>query len=146
MVSVKQELRQKIWQTLEVVKNLPPEAGQCAIRERLLAIQRDCQSVQKTFIFVEERILCNQYDLGGYAGDTATLFRGPNEDASVAICLTDRGSLLHRNGCPWQVYRNAGDINPIKANLHKRAELLPVAQRRDILPSHSRKMPGELSV
>lgn len=110
---IRQELRQRIEAALEVAKVLPP--GECLqeIRDNLLAIQRYCKTVEKTFIVVEEIITCNQHGLGGSDKNTATLFRGPSEDASVAICVTDRGSLLHRNSCDWRIYRNAGDVNPV---------------------------------
>ncbi|EKQ67987.1 hypothetical protein OsccyDRAFT_4289 [Leptolyngbyaceae cyanobacterium JSC-12] len=107
---IKQELRQKINAALQVAQCLPPQECLQEIKSRLLAIQADCSLIQKTFIVIEERITCDQYGLGGYRNHMATLFRGPSEDASVAICVTDRGSLLHRNGSPWQVYRNAGDV------------------------------------
>lgn len=105
---IKQELRQRIEAALEAAKVLPP--GDCLqeIRDNLLAIQCYCKTVEKTFIVVEENITCNQHGLGGSDRNTATLFRGPSEDASVAICVTDRGSLLHRSSCDWRIYRNAG--------------------------------------
>ncbi|MEL6384465.1 MAG: hypothetical protein AAFQ89_18815 [Cyanobacteria bacterium J06626_18] len=62
---------------------------------------------------MQESITCDEYDLGGSFKDKAILFRGPSEDASVAICLTDKGSLLHRNGSLWRLYGNAGDVNPL---------------------------------
>ena len=111
-IQIKQELRRRLQEALHLAKHLPPTHCRNEIRERLTAIQIYCKAVEKTFIFVEQRITCNQYDLGGNHQARATLFRGPNEDASVAICITDQGSLLHRNGCPWEVYRDAGDINP----------------------------------
>jgi hypothetical protein len=67
------------------------------------------------FIVCELRIACDQYDLGGSKHHQATLFRGPSEDASVAICVTEQGSLLHRNDSDWKIYCNAGDVNPTKA-------------------------------
>ncbi|MCL6433564.1 MAG: hypothetical protein K6T90_04990 [Leptolyngbyaceae cyanobacterium HOT.MB2.61] len=111
---IKQELRQKIYTALQSAKNLPPEDCLKEIETRLLAIQSDCRALKKTFIVVEEKITCDQYELGGSNQDTAILFRGPAEDASVAICVTAKGSLLHRNGYPWTVYRNAGDVDPIE--------------------------------
>lgn len=107
---VKQELRQQIHTTLQSAKDLPPQECLRKIEAGLLDIQAYCQRIAKTFIVVEQRITCDEYELGGDKHHTATLFRGPNDDASVAICVTDQGSLLHRNSCVWQVYRNAGDI------------------------------------
>lgn len=108
----KHELRQKIQTALQSAKELAPDACLNEIKNRLLAIQMDCGAIGKPFIVVEEMITCDQYELGGRTQDTATLFRGPHESASVAICVTLKGSLLHRNSNPWQVYRNAGDVNP----------------------------------
>jgi hypothetical protein len=112
-----QRLQQKIQTTLQMAQGLPPEACLRTIKTRLLAIQADCRAIAKTFIFVEASITCDQYNLGGCAHDQATLFRGPNEDASVAICVTAQGSLLHRDGGAWQVYYNAGDVHPEGLNL-----------------------------
>lgn len=106
----KHGLGQKIDTALQSAKDLPPQACLVHIRTRLLAIQACCTTIGKVFIVVEERIACHQYDLGGSEHHCATLFRGPSEDASVAICVTDRGSLLYRNSSPWQVYRNVGDV------------------------------------
>jgi len=111
----KQALRQQIQEALQTAQNLPADACLCKIKDRLLAIQKYCETVHKTFIVVEETITCDQYDLGGDHGDAATLFRGPSEDASVAICVTQRGSLLYRNGCSWQIYKNVGDIHPVES-------------------------------
>jgi hypothetical protein len=61
---------------------------------------------------IEEKITCDQYELGGRRQDSAILFRGPNKEATVAICVTAKGSLLHRNDYPWTIYRNAGDVDP----------------------------------
>lgn len=110
---IKQELRQKIHETLQAAKNALPGESVNQVRTHLNAIQTYCQLVSKGFVVVEEEITCNQHDLGGSTEDTATLFRGPNEDASVAICVTRKGSLLYRNSCPWTIYRNAGDIKPL---------------------------------
>lgn len=107
---IKQELRRRIQEALHYAKELPPEECLNEIRTRLVGIQLYCQLNEKTFIVVEESIRCNQYDLGGDSQDAATLFRGPSQDASVAVCVTDKGSLLHRNGKLWKVYRSAGDI------------------------------------
>ncbi|MBD2778856.1 hypothetical protein [Iningainema tapete] len=109
---IKLELRRRIQQALEFAKNLSPKDCQDEIRDRLCAIQDYCKTVEKTFIVFDLRITCDQFDLGGSYQETATLFRGPNEDASVAICVTDKGSLLHRNDSPWRIYRNCGDVNP----------------------------------
>lgn len=113
---IKQELRQSIYAALHTAKDLPPEQCLHEIRRRLFAIQQRCATVGKTFIAIEETITCDQYDLGGYAKDSATLFRGPNVEASVAICVTHKGSLLHRNSSVWQVYKDMGDIR-IEVNL-----------------------------
>jgi hypothetical protein len=110
--SIQQELRQRIHEALQAAQMLPPADRRTEIRQRLLAIQTFCDSVHKTFIFTEQSIACAHYSLGG-GKEIATLFRGPSEDASVAICVSDRGSLLHRNSGPWQVYCNEGDVNPI---------------------------------
>jgi len=106
----KLELRQQIQAALDSAKRLPPQECLREIEIRLFAIQAYCRTVDKTFIVVKQRITCDQYGLGGRNHDAATLFRGPSGDASVAICVTDRGSLLHRSSGSWQVYRNAGDI------------------------------------
>ena len=111
-IQIKQELRRRLQEGLYLAKHLPPTHCRNEIREQLTTMQIYCKTVEKTFIFVEERITCNQYGLGGNHADMATLFRGPNEDASVAICVTDKGSLLHRNGCPWKIYKDAGDVHP----------------------------------
>ena len=111
-IDMKQELRHRLQEALHSAKRLPPIECQHEIRKQLTAIQLYCRLNEKTFIFVEQRITCNQYGLGGDRQERATLFRGPNDDASVAICVTDKGSLLHRNSCPWKVYKNAGDIDP----------------------------------
>ncbi|MEM8805978.1 MAG: hypothetical protein AAGF01_08120 [Cyanobacteria bacterium P01_G01_bin.38] len=115
MDHVKQKLRRLLQEMLITVTQLPAVKRREKIRERLEAIQDYCASVEKTFIVFELRITCDQYDLGGSKQHTATLFRGPNEDASVAICITDRGSLLHRNDSAWQIYCDAGDVNPVGA-------------------------------
>ena len=111
-IEIKQELRGRLQAALHSAKHLSPIKCQHEIRKQLTAIQTYCKANEKTFIFVEQRITCNQYGLGGDRQERATLFRGPNDDASVAICVTDKGSLLHRNSCPWKVYKNAGDIDP----------------------------------
>ncbi|MBF2046892.1 MAG: hypothetical protein IGS54_05900 [Elainella sp. C42_A2020_010] len=110
---IKQELRQRIQAALQSAKELPPEACFNLIKAELSALQRRCQQVGKVFIVVEETITCDQYDLGGNHEDMATLFRGPDENASVAICVTDQGSLAYRNSTPWMTYKNQGDICPI---------------------------------
>lgn len=109
----KQALRHKIQAALWAAQDLPVEACLSEIRSHLLAIQKYCDRKQKKFIFVEETIACNQFDLGGSNRNTATLFRGPSQDASVAICVTRRGSLLHRNDSPWIAYKNAGDVKTV---------------------------------
>jgi hypothetical protein len=110
---IKQVIRQGIDEALQSAKSLSTERSLIEVRNRLSAIQTYCQTVNKTFIVIEEKITCNQHNLGGYETDMATLFRGPSEDASVAICVTHKGSLLHRNGSPWTIYRNVGDVHPI---------------------------------
>lgn len=107
---IRQELRQRINDTLQSAQSLPPDHCRHEVRNQLRAMQEYCKTVEKTFIVVEQRITCDQYDLGGSHQDSATLFRGPNDDASVAICVTDKGSLLHRSSSPWRVFRNQGDI------------------------------------
>lgn len=112
MTHIKQELRRRISETLAVAQFLSPSEGCDEIRHRLELMQTYCQSVDKTFIFVEQRICCHQFDLGGSSQAMATLFRGPSEDASVAICVTDAGSLLYRSDSTWILYRNEGDLVP----------------------------------
>jgi hypothetical protein len=111
---IKQEIQQRIHETLQSARGLPSNDCLSEVRSKLLAVQLYCKSVGKTFIFIEECITCDQYDLGGHHGDKATLFRGPNEAASVAICVTNEGSLLHRNDCPWRIYRHMRDVNPVE--------------------------------
>lgn len=106
----KQELRRRIRELLQIARMLPFEAGLAEIRNRLFNIQQYAQFMGKGFIFVEQEITCDQYSLEGCHQDAAVLFRGPREDASVAICLTHKGSLLYRNSCSWIIYRDAGDI------------------------------------
>lgn len=116
---IKHEIQQRIHETLQSARDLPSNDCLSDVRNKLLAVQQYCQSVGKTFIFVEECITCDQYNLGGHQDDQATLFRGPSETASVAICVTQAGSLLHRNDCPWKIYRHMRDVNPAE-------HLLPV--------------------
>ena len=108
---IKRELQQRIYAALQNAKELPPDQCLHEIRNRLFAIQHYCKIAGKTFIAIEETITCDQYELGGNHQDTATLFRGPSLDASVAICVTEQGSLLHRNSSFWKIYKNAGDVN-----------------------------------
>ena len=110
-IDIKQELRSRLQEALHAAKDLPPMQCRNEIRKRLTAIQRYCRANGKTFIFIEQRITCDEFDLMGDRKEKATLFRGPSEDASVAICITDKGSLLHRNDFPWRIYRDKGDIN-----------------------------------
>lgn len=105
----------KIHDALQSAQDLSPNHCLKEIRNRLLAIKKYCATVDKTFIVVEETITCDQYSLGGCHENAATLFRGPSEDASVAICVTKKGSLLYRNGGLWKIYRYAGDINPVES-------------------------------
>ncbi len=110
---IKQEVRRRIQEILQICRDLPPSRRLYEVKRRLLGIQYYCESRGKTFTFVQMSITCDEYDLGGSSKDKATLFRGPSEDASVAICITDQGSLLHRNGSLWRLYQNAGDVNPL---------------------------------
>ena len=114
MEHVKQTLRRLLKETLTTAQTLPVAKRRQAVHRGLHAIQDYCASVGKTFIVCELKITCAQYELGGCWQQSATLFRGPNEDASVAICVTEQGSLLHRNGSPWKIYCDAGDINPVQ--------------------------------
>jgi hypothetical protein len=107
---LKQELRQRIHTALQSARNLQSEACLNHIRVELLALQNLCQRAGKVFIVVEEAITCDRYELGGSCEHTATLFRGPDENASVAICITNQGSLAYRNSSAWIIYRNQGDI------------------------------------
>ena len=107
---IRQDLRQKIQLTLEIAKDLPPVRCVSMIRRNLADIQNYCAIFGKTFIVVEQNITCDQYDLQGAHSDKAILFRGPDERATVAICVTEKGSLLHRNDSAWTVYRDVGDI------------------------------------
>jgi hypothetical protein len=109
---IKQVLRQSIHEALRTAKELNSAACLTEIRDQLDAIQAYCKMVNKAFIVVEELITCDRYGLGGRGEDTATLFRGPSENASVAICVTHKGSLLYRNGSAWRVYKDVGDIDP----------------------------------
>ena len=120
-IDIKQQLRYRLQAALHSAKRLPPIKCRNEIRKQLTDIQMYCKTHDKTFIFVEQRITCNQYGLGGDRQEKATLFRGPNEDASVAICVTDKGSLLHRNSHPWKIYRDAEDTNPEQSFLVKLA-------------------------
>ena len=117
MNPVKQKLCRLIDETLHIAQRLPAAQRRQTIRQRLEMIQSYCASVEKTFIFFELSITCDQYDLGGSVHNSATLFRGPNEDASVAICITEQGSLLHRNESAWRFYCHAEDVNPPNAIL-----------------------------
>lgn len=107
---IKQQLRQLLKEILAAARETHSANRPILIRQGLDRIQTYCKNVGKTFIFCELRITCNEYDLGGSQQHSATLFRGPSEDASVAICVTDRGSLLHRNDSFWTVYCDAGDV------------------------------------
>ncbi|MEO1791946.1 MAG: hypothetical protein AAFR25_06945 [Cyanobacteria bacterium J06629_19] len=107
---IKQQIRQRLKETLNAAKEKPNSERQSLIRQSLLQLQAYCKSLGNTFIFYELKITCDQYDLGGSASSPATLFRGPSENASVAICVTDQGSLLHRNGQQWHAYCDAGDV------------------------------------
>ena len=108
--SIRRTLSNGIQNILEMAKTLPPDCRVAMVREKLVDIQQYCSTVGKTFIVVEENIGCHQYDLNGSNQDQATLFRGPDERATVAICVTQKGSLMLRNGPDWVVYRNGGDV------------------------------------
>ena len=117
MKHVKQTIRRLLQETLAIAQKLPVAKRRHYIQQSLENIQDYCATFEKSFIVREIMISCDQYELGGCEHHYATLFRGPNEDASVAICITEQGSLLHRNESPWIVYCNAGDVNPVKPAL-----------------------------
>lgn len=117
MEHVKQTIRRLLKETLIIAQKLPVARRRQYIQQSLENIQDYCATFGKTFIVRENTINCDQYELGGSEYHFATLFRGPNEDASVAICITEQGSLLHRNDSPWTVYCNAGDVNPVQPAL-----------------------------
>lgn len=110
--NIKQTLRLLLQQTLSVAQQRPVAERCQLVRTKLNNIQSYCKEVDKVFIVREVRVTCDQYELGGQQRHAATLFHGPNDDASVAICVTDKGSLLHRNDSLWRVYCNAGDVAP----------------------------------
>lgn len=118
---IKQELRRLLTETMIIAQGQSVVDRQQFVRRRLRDIQGYCKIFNKAFIVHELEITCDQFDLGGSNRHRATLFRGPNEDASVAICVTDEGSLLHRNGSPWKVFCNAGDISPIVNSTKEKA-------------------------
>ena len=107
---IKRQLRQLLKEILLAAQESSHTERVVLLRHGLKAIQIYCRSVGKTFIFCELKITCDEYGLGGSQQQSATLFRGPSEDASVAICVTDKGSLLHRNDSCWTVYCDAGDV------------------------------------
>lgn len=107
---VKQEQKRKIHGVLQTAVELPLPTCRDYIRAELLALKAFCQNWGKLFVVVEEQITCAQHDLGGREEQTATLFRGPDQKASVAICITDQGSLAYRNGSLWCIHKNEGDI------------------------------------
>lgn len=114
MENIKQTLRRLLQETLDAAPEKPIAEREQFVRERLCYIQQFCSHLDKTFIVCELPVTCDQYGLGGSIQHTATLFRGPSEEASVAICVTERGSVLHRNDSLWQVYDDAGDVSPLK--------------------------------
>ncbi|MEM9483254.1 MAG: hypothetical protein AAGA83_06130 [Cyanobacteria bacterium P01_F01_bin.116] len=114
MEHVKQTIRRLLQETLTIAQKLPVARRQTYIRQSLENIQDYCATFEKTFIVREITISCDQYEIGGSQHHFATLFRGPSKDASVAICITEQGSLLHRNDSPWKVYCNAGDVHPVE--------------------------------
>ncbi|MGD1854388.1 MAG: hypothetical protein ACFB2W_09065 [Leptolyngbyaceae cyanobacterium] len=117
MEHVKQTIRRLLKETLTVAQKLPVAKRRQFIRQSLDNIHDYCATFEKTFIVCELIVTCDQYDLGGCQHHSATLFRGPNEDASVAICVTEQGSLLHRNDSPWTIYCDAGDVKPAQSVL-----------------------------
>ena len=112
MEHVKQTIRRLLQETLTVAQKLPVAKRRRFVRQSLENIHDYCATFEKTFIVCELTITCDQYDLGGCQHHSATLFRGPSEDASVAICITQQGSLLHRNNSPWTIYCDVGDVSP----------------------------------
>ncbi len=114
MEQVKQTLRRLLQETLRGAQQQLIAERRHFVRKKLCDIQAYCENVNKTFIVCELSISCDQYGLGGNKYHHATLFRGPSEDASVAICVTEQGSLLHRNDSDWKIYCDAGDVNPTK--------------------------------
>lgn len=100
---IKQEIRKRLQKTLLSAQLRKRSHRQQFIRESLNDIQLYCQRLEKVFIVCEQSITCDQFDLGGGSHDRAMLFRGPSDAASVAICLTEKGSLLHRNDSDWQI-------------------------------------------
>ena len=112
MQNVKQELRRLIKETLLITYQKPVVERRRTVRQQLVKIQTYCKDQEKTFIFRELTIRCEQYGVGCNSQDMATLFRGPSEKASVAICVTQKGSILHRNDGCWRVWDNAGDVAP----------------------------------
>lgn len=117
MEHVKQTIRRLLRETLVTAQKLPIARRRNYIRQSLENIQDYCATFEKTFIFREITISCDQYGLGGSQYHFATLFRGPSEDASVAICITEQGTLLHRNDSPWKVYCHGGDVHPVQPTL-----------------------------
>ena len=109
---IKQDIRRLLQKTLIVAQERDISERRQFVQESLDYVQTYCKQAEKTFIVCEQPITCDQFELGGSIQDKATLFRGPSEDASVAICVTERGSLLHRNDSEWQIYCDAGDIKP----------------------------------
>ena len=114
MDRIKQELRLLLRETLTMVQKEPVANRQQFVRKKLEYIQGHCQRANKKFIVCELGITCDQYGLGGSEHHCAVLFRGPSEDASVAICVTDRGSVLYRSGSPWQLIYSARDVRPAR--------------------------------
>jgi len=114
---INHELRQLLQETLIAAEEKPAEDRRWFVRESLKYIQVYCKKAGKTFVFCELAITCDQYDLGGRSHQRATLFRSPNEDASVAICVTQAGSLLHRNDSQWRIYSSAGDVAPVEKSV-----------------------------
>ena len=107
---IKQEQKRRIHAVLQQAIELPLPTCRDHIRAELLALKAFCERWGKLFVVIEEQISCAQHDLGGKDEQIATLFRGPDQKASVAICITDQGSRAYRNVALWCVHRNKGDI------------------------------------
>ncbi len=116
---INHKLRQLLQETLMLARETPAAKRDRFVRNSLKYIQIYCQRVSQPFAFHELEIACNQYGLGGSLHHSATLFHGPNEEVSVAICVTKKGSLLHRNDGPWQVYYSAGDVSPAQGKINE---------------------------
>ncbi|MFM7427335.1 MAG: hypothetical protein ACKO7W_20435 [Elainella sp.] len=110
---IRQEQKRRIHAVLQTAVGLPLPTCRDYIRTELLALKAFCRRWGRLFIVIEEQITCAQHDLGGKEEQAATLFRGPDQNASVAICITAQGSLAYRNGTLWCIHRNGGDIGSV---------------------------------